>query len=448
MCPPERPVYNATTLTCLACPPTSVYDPVNHVCKGINCNEDEFLDINTLKCIKISSTCSSAQYYDTNTKRCLLLSSKCNPAIQTFSEGLQKCVPFDQACGKGYYFDTNTNKCTSVTSLCKEDQYYSYTQGQCVQLSTKCSVDQYYNETQGRCVPRSSVCTPEQYYNTTLHACRDSAQLCKQDQIFQKDKLQCIKISSTCTVDESYNPATFKCESKAGKCSIDQMYIPQRHQCVDKSVFCTNTQFYSNSQHACIEGASLCHLNEYYDKPTNSCKLISSLCYANGTAYDLENNRCVAKCPSGYVLNRVTNHCQRTTTITTTQCQPDETLLPEVGLCVKTFTTCRDDQYYNSDTLQCVHSTYITSPYAANLLMQGRDFSQYETYYRKQVQLTADRPDALRDCPADKPYYDTVAAECIMCSGTSSLFNLETSKCSRCGADYQYNPSQHKCLLK
>ncbi len=126
MCPPTRPFYNTTTLTCMACPPLSVYDPVKHICKGINCKDDEYLDINTLKCIPISATCKDYQFYDATQKKCLSLSTKCNPAYETFSQTLLKCIPFDQACSKGYYFDATTKKCSSVVNLCKADQYYSY----------------------------------------------------------------------------------------------------------------------------------------------------------------------------------------------------------------------------------------------------------------------------------------------------------------------------------
>lgn len=53
---------------------------------------------------------------------------------------------------------------------------------------------------------------------------------------------------------------------------------------------------------------------------------------------------------------------------------------------------------------------------------------------------------SLRDCPSDRPYYDTLAQGCIQCPITSNIFNLETSKCSKCGSDFVYNPAQHKCL--
>lgn len=49
----------------------------------------------------------------------------------------------------------------------------------------------------------------------------------------------------------------------------------------------------------------------------------------------------MANCPAGYTLNRVSNQCERTTTVTSQQCKVDETFLAEVGLCVKTFTTCK-----------------------------------------------------------------------------------------------------------
>lgn len=56
--------------------------------------------------------------------------------------------------------------------------------------------------------------------------------------------------------------------------------------------------------------------------------------------------------------------------------------------------------------------------------MQGRDFSEYEAYYKKKMEENADMPDALKDCPTDKPFYDTVALGCLMCTGSSPLFNL------------------------
>lgn len=130
------------------------------------------------------------------------------------------------------------------------------------------------------------------------------------------------------------------------------------------------------------------------------------------------------------------------------QCKPDETYVADVNICVKTFTQCTEAQFYNSVSYKCESPTYITSPFAPNLLMQNRQFSEYETYYKSKVDEFASTPDAIRDCLPDKPYYDTLARGCIACPATSSIFNLETSKCSKCGSDYTYNPAQHKCLPK
>ena len=59
--------------------------------------------------------------------------------------------------------------------------------------------------------------------------------------------------------------------------------------------------------------------------------------------------------------------------------------MAEVNICVKTFTVCTQAQFYNSATYKCEDPTYITSPFAANLLMQNRDFSEYETFYKNIV---------------------------------------------------------------
>lgn len=79
----------------MACPANSDYDPVNHICKGVFCGKDEYLDTDSLSCVPFSSTCTGDEFYDPKTQKCLELSTKCNSAIETYSQAQKKCVPFN-----------------------------------------------------------------------------------------------------------------------------------------------------------------------------------------------------------------------------------------------------------------------------------------------------------------------------------------------------------------
>lgn len=61
--------------------------------------------------------------------------------------------------------------------------------------------------------------------------------------------------------------------------------------------------------------------------------------------------------------------------------------------------------------------------------MQSQPFSEYEKYYEEKVNKLQKNPNMLRDCPPQKPFYDTENKICIVCLKPKNLFNIETNKC-------------------
>ncbi len=92
-------------------------------------------------------------------------------------------------------------------------------------------------------------------------------------------------------------------------------------------------------------------------------------------------------------------------------CRADEELNYKLNICEKKKLKCKKGlEYFDEYQLECKPYTFITSPFAPNLIISGGINA-----YQNTIQMGRATNPYMKDCPLKTPYFSKSAGECISC---------------------------------